>query len=279
MTFVLLAVAAALLGLIVNELYGWLPWLGARLVRRAARFLPDEYRERYEEEWLAELQALPTRGLASVFFAVSTLVGAPKTARALSGSYRSPILRRALDLSASSLGLLLLSPVLVTLAVAIRVAGRGPVMFRQLRVGAHDRVFHMLKFRTMHADADRQSVRLTHVVPTHLGLYSLRTDPRVTPVGRFLRRTSLDELPQLVNVMRGEMALVGPRPRVPDDHSFDAALAGIKPGLTSWTSVAHVGLLDVEGANRRDLELAHNWSLRRELRLVLATVRAVLYGR
>lgn len=111
MTFVLLAVAAALLGLIVNELYGWLPWLGARLVRRAARFLPDEgavpYRERYEEEWLAELQALPTRGLASVFFAVSTLVGAPKTARALSGSYRSPILRRALDLSASSLGLLL----------------------------------------------------------------------------------------------------------------------------------------------------------------------------
>lgn len=80
-------------------------------------------------------------------------------------------------------------------------------------------------------------------------------------------------------MMRGEMALVGPRPRVPDDHSFDAALAGIKPRLTSWTSVAHVGLLDVEEANRRDLELAHNWSLRRELRLVLATVRAVLYGR
>ena len=140
--------------------------------------------------------------------------------------------KRFLDLVASSLGLVMASPLLVLCALLVRLTSRGPVFFRQVRLGQHGRPFKVFKFRTMRAGAHRSGPSV--VVPG---------DPRLTLVGRFLRRTKLDELPQLLNVLRGEMSIVGPRPRVPEEVNLgqpdERALLTLRPGLTSYASVYH----------------------------------------
>jgi len=129
--------------------------------------------------------------------------------------------KRGMDIVGSVVGLLLLSPLFLLTAVLIKLDSSGPVFFRQTRVGRADREFRILKFRTMGADADLHKDEITHL-NKHLGsddrMFKAANDPRVTRVGRFLRRRSLDEFPQLFNVLRGEMSLVGPRPLIPEEH-------------------------------------------------------------
>ena len=131
------------------------------------------------------------------------------------------LLKRAMDVSLSFVGLLVLAPALLVIAAAIKLDSRGPVLFRQVRMGRGDSRFHILKFRTMVADADAHKHEVAHL-NKHAGvddrMFKAPNDPRMTRVGRFLRRYSLDELPQLVNVLRGEMSLVGPRPLIPEEH-------------------------------------------------------------
>ena len=126
----------------------------------------------------------------------------------------SAVVKRAFDLLGASLGLLAVSPLLVVIAVAIKLDGRGPVFFRQLRVGQHGKRFDMLKFRTMVPDAEAMKDSLRDRNEAQEGLFKIADDPRVTRVGKLLRKSALDELPQLFNIIRGEMSLVGPRPLV-----------------------------------------------------------------
>jgi len=130
---------------------------------------------------------------------------------------RRPRLKRVIDLSVSSLLLILVSPLMLAVAIGVRLDSSGPALFRQTRVGLDGREFTMLKFRSMCADAEQRLAGLAHLNSGGSRLIRIPSDPRVTRLGAFLRRTSLDELPQLLNVLRGEMSLVGPRPQSPGE--------------------------------------------------------------
>jgi lipopolysaccharide/colanic/teichoic acid biosynthesis glycosyltransferase len=195
--------------------------------------------------------------------------------------------KRAIDVAGTLVGLLLLAPLLLLIALAVRLSSPGPVLFRQLRLGRGGQPFYVLKFRTMVADAEHRVAELESRNEAAGGvLFKIRRDPRVTPLGRFLRRSSLDELPQLFNVLRGEMSLVGPRPlQLRDSYRLEAldreAFArrlGVTPGITGPWQVG--GRSDgTEGMVRQDLDYVAHWSLARDLKILLQTVPAVLSGR
>ncbi len=191
---------------------------------------------------------------------------------------------RAFDLVAASLGLLVLAPLFVVIALLIRLGSPGPALFRQERVGLHGRPFRIYKFRTMHQDAEAVGGQLT-----------VGGDRRITPVGAFLRRFKIDELPQLINVVRGEMALVGPRPEVPRYVAhYDArqrAVLAVRPGITDPASIefsAENELLQASGDPEATYlhevmptKLAMNLSylerrtLRSDIGVILATLRRI----
>jgi exopolysaccharide biosynthesis polyprenyl glycosylphosphotransferase len=186
------------------------------------------------------------------------------------------VVKRAFDLAVSSLGLLVLSPVLLGVAVAVRVTSPGAVFYRQVRVGQRGRPFTILKFRTMRDGAETMvaELRLKHGMNDLM--FKLQDDPRVTPVGRLLRRFSLDEIPQLINVVRGEMSLVGPRPPLPEevteyeDWQFDRL--EVPPGVTGLWQVSGRSELSFDECVRLDLFYIENWSLAYDLYIVAKTL-------
>lgn len=191
-------------------------------------------------------------------------------------------LKRGFDVVAAGLGLLAIAPILIAAAIAIKLDGPGPVLYVQDRVGRDGLTFRMLKFRSMVPDADR---RLPALAASNDGagpLFKLRDDPRVTTVGRFLRRHSVDELPQLWNVLRGDMSMVGPRPPLPceveeyEGHVHRRLL--IKPGLTGLWQVSGRSDLDWDEGVRLDLYYVENWSLTGDLMLIWRTLRVVLHS-
>jgi lipopolysaccharide/colanic/teichoic acid biosynthesis glycosyltransferase len=207
-----------------------------------------------------------------------------------SGSYQS--LKRCLDLALSGLLLVALAPVWALCAVAVRLDSPGPILFRQQRAGEGGRIFTMLKFRTMRANADTTSHR-EYVASLINGqsqphsneqgqFYKLVGDPRITPVGHWLRRTSLDELPQLANVLRGEMSLVGPRPPIPYEleHYQPAHLQrlAVKPGITGLWQVSGRSRTTFEEMVKLDLEYISKQSLLLDLGILLKTIPVVLYS-
>jgi exopolysaccharide biosynthesis polyprenyl glycosylphosphotransferase len=179
--------------------------------------------------------------------------------------------------------LLVLAPVLASIAVAVKVTSRGPVLFRQERVGRHGHRFTMLKFRTMHEEGELEHLDLAHMNETDGLLFKIRRDPRITPVGKFLRQFSLDELPQLWNVVAGEMSFVGPRPPLPSEvERYDSDLLRrllVKPGITGLWQVSGRTDLPWEDAIRLDLHYVDNWSLALDLAILLRTISAVLLAR
>lgn len=185
--------------------------------------------------------------------------------------------------AAALLLLVLLVPVMAAVAAAVRLDSRGPVFFRQERVGQHGRPFTLFKFRSMKDGAEQALAALQPRNESDGPLFKLRADPRVTGIGSFLRRYSLDELPQLVNVVRGEMALVGPRPALPrevDTYDTDARRRlAVKPGLTGLWQVSGRSDLSWHDGLRLDVHYVDNWSLRLELSILLRTAGAVLAGR
>jgi exopolysaccharide biosynthesis polyprenyl glycosylphosphotransferase len=189
------------------------------------------------------------------------------------------LVKAAWESAAALLGLALLLPLFATLVVLIRVSSPGPAIFRQARVGRGGRTFTMYKFRTMVPDAEIVGAELADNDADGV-LFKLRVDPRVTPVGRVLRRYSLDELPQLINVAIGQMALVGPRPALPGeveryDHDPRRRLA-VRPGLTGLWQVSGRSDLSWEQSVRLDLFYVDNWSLGLDLSILRRTIRAVL---
>jgi lipopolysaccharide/colanic/teichoic acid biosynthesis glycosyltransferase len=196
--------------------------------------------------------------------------------------------KRAVDVAGAIIGLVILAPAMVVIALLIRLDSRGPVFFRQVRRGHRGRSFRMLKFRTMAVDAEDRLAELENQNESAGGvLFKLRDDPRVTRLGWFLRRSSLDELPQLINVLRGEMSLVGPRPLQLRDSQRLAAVdpqgyarrLQTQPGLTGPWQVAGRCDLDYEQMVRLDLDYVANRSLHRDVAIIAETVRALLRGR
>ena len=191
--------------------------------------------------------------------------------------------KSTLDRSTAVLGLLLIAPLLLLIASAIRFEDRGPAIFRQTRVGRHGKEFVVLKFRSMRVDAEQQIVPLLQQNEHDGPLFKIRRDPRVTRVGRFLRRYSLDELPQLFNVLRGEMSLVGPRPPLPGEVSqYDADLRrrlAVAPGLTGLWQVSGRSDLSWAESVQLDMHYVENWSPSLDLMILAKTLRAVLRAR
>jgi exopolysaccharide biosynthesis polyprenyl glycosylphosphotransferase len=194
------------------------------------------------------------------------------------------LVKNLLDRVAAALGLLVLAPLFAVIAVGIRTSDAGPVFFRQARVGHEGRTFRVWKFRTMYCDAEERLAALTDQNESDGLLFKMRQDPRVFPFGRLLRLSSLDELPQLINVLRGEMSLVGPRPLPADDGDFLGDVRRrllVRPGMTGLWQVSGRSDLSWDEAVRLDLYYVDNWSLAYDLAILWRTVGVVLaaYGR
>jgi exopolysaccharide biosynthesis polyprenyl glycosylphosphotransferase len=198
----------------------------------------------------------------------------------LTGARR--LVKAAFDRIGAALLLAVLSPWIAALAIAVRTGSPGPVLFRQVRVGKDGREFVMFKFRTMHTDAEARLAGLRHLNEGDGVLFKLRDDPRVTRVGRMLRKFSLDELPQLLNVLAGSMSLVGPRPPLPEEVAVYAddvrRRLAVRPGMTGLWQVSGRSDLPWEEAVRLDLRYVENWSLSLDLVILLRTLSAVTRG-
>ncbi|BCJ55166.1 exopolysaccharide biosynthesis polyprenyl glycosylphosphotransferase [Actinoplanes sp. NBRC 14428] len=198
----------------------------------------------------------------------------------LSGGRR--LIKSVFDVSVAALLLVLLAPVFAAIAVIIKLDSGGPVFFRQVRVARGGEMFRMYKFRTMHADAEARLAAMREQNEFSEVLFKIRDDPRVTRSGRFLRRYSLDELPQLLNVLLGEMSLVGPRPPLPDEveqypQDMRRRLV-VRPGMTGLWQVSGRSDLSWEDSVRLDLRYVENWSLTMDLVILMRTAMVVMRG-
>jgi exopolysaccharide biosynthesis polyprenyl glycosylphosphotransferase len=193
------------------------------------------------------------------------------------------VLKGALDRVGAAVALVLIAPVLLAIALAVRLSGPGPVLYRQERVGAYGDHYTMLKFRSMVDGADAKLAELLAHNEGQGLLFKMRSDPRVTPVGRWLRRFSLDELPQLFNVLGGSMSLVGPRPPLPKEvERYDTSIRRrllVKPGLTGLWQISGRSDLSWEESVRLDLRYVENWTLALDLLILWKTASAVLRSR
>lgn len=191
-------------------------------------------------------------------------------------------IKRGIDVVVASLLLVLAAPVLAVAALLIKATSPGPVLFRQVRCGLYGRRFQMIKLRTMHEDAEQRRAELEHLNEADGPVFKIAEDPRVTRVGRVLRRFSIDELPQLWNVIRGDMSLVGPRPPIPGEvdqyRLAERRRLSMRPGLTCLWQVQGRNQIGFEEWIRLDLEYIDHWSLRQDMRILAMTVPAVLRG-
>lgn len=187
--------------------------------------------------------------------------------------------KTVLDRVAAAVGLILLAPLFLVVAIAIKISDPGPVFFRQARVGYEGRVFRVWKFRTMYTDAEERRAALMDQNESDGNLFKIRNDPRIFPLGRFLRASSIDELPQLINVLRGEMSLVGPRPLPAEDGDYLGDVRRrllVRPGITGLWQVSGRSDLSWDEAVRLDLYYVDNWSLAYDLHILWRTIGVVL---
>jgi exopolysaccharide biosynthesis polyprenyl glycosylphosphotransferase len=206
-------------------------------------------------------------------------VGAPPLSRA------SRVAKRGLDIAISSLLLLIMSPLLILIAIAIKIDSRGPALFRQVRAGRGETEFELIKFRSMYINAEQVKEEFEEDNEATDGvMFKIKRDPRITRVGGFLRRASIDELPQLINVLRGEMSLVGPRPLILKEareatQTWHARRLDLRPGITGLWQVSGRSDLPFQEMVRFDYQYVSGWSLARDIEILLATIPVVLSGR
>jgi lipopolysaccharide/colanic/teichoic acid biosynthesis glycosyltransferase len=255
--------------LIAADAEEWLPWIRDRLIQRAVRRLPESERERYSEEWQSHVNETPG-DLSKIVVAFGLRFAANSIANTLYSEHPltvsqsiQEVTRRGIDIIVSTLLLVLLSPLTMILVVLIKLDSPGPALYLFKRLGRNGRSISIMKMRTIRIDLDRNEIA--------------HRDP-VTRVGRFLRRTGLDNLPQLFNVLLGDMTLVGPRPWLPDFAKLGDARTTVKPGLT--------GLSQIDGRLRfietvedyNDYYIKHR-SLWLDLRILAASVINLFAGR
>jgi len=198
-------------------------------------------------------------------------------------SRASLAVKRAVDMAVASFTLLVLSPLFLAVAIAIKVTSRGPVFFKQPRVGKNGELFNFVKFRSMRTSAVYEKPQLKAMNEKDGPIFKIRNDPRITKVGKVIRKLSIDELPQLAHVLSGKMSLVGPRPHLPEEVSAYDARAhrrlDVKPGITCIWQVSGRADLDFETWIDLDLEYIETWSLGLDAKLLVKTVPAVLTGK
>jgi exopolysaccharide biosynthesis polyprenyl glycosylphosphotransferase len=193
------------------------------------------------------------------------------------------VAKRMLDVFGSAAALWILSPLLTVVTLLVKATSPGPAFFRQLRVGQHGRLFHILKFRTMRVNAEGMQTALEDQNEQSGPVFKMRNDPRITPLGRILRKYSIDELPQFINVLRGDMTLVGPRPPVPKEveqyEPWQRRRLSVVPGLTCIWQVSGRNEIEFRDWMYLDLRYIDNWTLGQDLSLLLKTVPTVVAGR
>jgi exopolysaccharide biosynthesis polyprenyl glycosylphosphotransferase len=230
-----------------------------------ARVLVDLYRPAHAKSYVEELFTLPFYGVSPTLTRQGALA-----------------VKRAIDIVGALLLLVLMLPLLVVVSLLIRMSSRGPVVFRQVRSGFHGRAFQMYKFRTMVADAEQRRNEVLHLNEMDGPVFKATDDPRRTWLGRIMRRYSVDELPQLVNVIKGEMSLVGPRPLPLYEASrikgVQRRRLAMRPGLSGFWQTRGRSTVDFDEWMRMDLEYVDRWSLALDVRILLATIPVVLRG-
>ena len=193
------------------------------------------------------------------------------------------LLKRLMDIMLSAVGLIVLSPLLLITALAIKLTSPGPILFAQERVGMNKRLFKLYKFRSMYADAEKRRSELEHLNEMDGPVFKIKNDPRITPIGRFIRKTSIDELPQLLNVLRGHMSLVGPRPPLPAEvDQYDwlyRRRLSIKPGITCLWQIS--GRNDISFKQWMEMDKAYidSWSLWLDVKILAKTIPAVVFSK
>ena len=189
--------------------------------------------------------------------------------------------KRALDVIASFLGLVILSPILLIVAILIKLESKGPAIFSQSRIGLNGKEFKMYKFRSMVQNAEELKEKLAKQNEMSGPMFKMKNDPRVTKVGKFIRKTSIDELPQLLNILKGDMTLVGPRPSLPREvekfESWMLKRLEVKPGLTCYWQVSGRNNIDFYEWMKLDLKYVNDMGFWLDIKLIFKTV-AVLFG-
>lgn len=278
LAWVALVVLSTLVG---AEVIAWCGPGQRWLLRRAVAALPEDRQDRYLEEWLAELEVLPQGPVTRSLWVLRIYLGRRSLACALGAPRHLPasarLIKRSTDAVLACLGILMVMPLFAVVAVLVRCNSPGPVFCREVRFGVDGRPFQVYRFRIMYEGADeRVSALLAGRDSDDRELFKLRTDPRVTTVGAFLLRTSLDQLPQLANVLEGEMSLVGPRARL-SSHSHlpgeDPTQLLVKPGLTGLWALGPVE--SWEDVQRLDRSYVENWSLSLDLAILFRTAFTV----
>jgi exopolysaccharide biosynthesis polyprenyl glycosylphosphotransferase len=214
------------------------------------------------------------------------LDGAPITHSIVRNDTWGTIAKRVLDVTLSALAIMFLSPLLLLVALLIKLTSPGPVFFVQKRVGLNKRIFNIYKFRTMVVDAERKLQQVEHLNEVAGPVFKIKKDPRITPLGSFLRKTSIDELPQLFNVLHGDMSLVGPRPLQLRDYElfnkdcedWQRCRFSVRPGITCLWQVNGRSSIPFEKWMELDLLYVHKWSLWLDLQILARTIPAVLRG-
>ncbi|MFC1852221.1 sugar transferase [candidate division CSSED10-310 bacterium] len=198
-------------------------------------------------------------------------------------NYSELLFKRVIDIIGSLAGLIILSPLFLILTLAIKFNSRGSVFYKQLRLGQNGRKFVMYKFRSMIIEADQMRQNLESENEMHGPVFKIKNDPRVTRVGKLLRKYSLDEIPQIINVLQGEMSLVGPRPPIPEEVDqydlWQRRRLSMKPGLTCLWQISGRNKIDFEEWMRLDLEYIDNWSLWLDFWIMMRTIPAILSAR
>jgi exopolysaccharide biosynthesis polyprenyl glycosylphosphotransferase len=204
----------------------------------------------------------------------------------VSATPRQPVallLKRLTDLAGAACALVVLSPVYVVAAVLVKATSPGPILFTQQRVGLNGRTFRLYKFRSMYKDAEARRSALADRNEMTGPVFKIKDDPRVTPVGKWMRRFSIDEIPQFWNVLAGDMSLVGPRPPIPSEvkqyERWQRRRLSMKPGITCLWQVSGRNAIDFDNWMKLDLAYIDTWSLRLDVQILLRTVPVVLTAR
>ena len=283
-----LALFIAIVGrLMADEIKAWSGWLHESLRRKAVAKLPTEYRDRYDEEWAGGIEEAPGE-IFKLIYSLGLLRAAVGLRNAsLKSALQSDkdfylLWRRTFDLVFSSLLLAYLSPLLLSIAIAIRLESPGPVLYFSERIGKKGCSFRCVKFRTMVCDASKNPALILRAYDQNGLLIKATSDPRITRLGRFLRKFSLDELPQFINVLKGEMSIVGPRPPLASEvleyKLNHLRRLDVTPGVTGLWQVQARRDPSFDSYISLDVTYIENWSLMLDLKIIARTVAVVLAG-
>ncbi len=251
--------------------------------------LPDGYLKELSEicrQFGVSLLALPSVDNSGLLSPSLTYIGTLpfNTLETTPRNRLSYTLKTGMEVFMASVALLILSPCLVMIALMIKATSRGPVIFKQLRVGIRGRKFYIYKFRTMVSNAEKLKAALMEFNESDGPAFKIKNDPRITKIGRFLRKTGLDEIPQLINVIRGEMSLIGPRPMLPNEvtaqEEWHLKRMSVKPGIScSWQVQPFRNSVTFEQWMRLDRDYVENWSILTDIKLIFRTIKSIFAAR